>query len=176
MADQQSKLTPRSAILWGLFCVAISAVPILGGFGVIDLKPEPGTPRWICVAAGGLFFLAGLSLIVDGASGAIGPDGQIRTDGPPWFHVFQSLIGLGIVGTMGAVMSWIAFGPGERHFSSTVSLPFGSWHPASSDTTGRWAFGIAAVLIWCIMAGVIVVSVRRLIARARLLASGQVER
>jgi hypothetical protein len=37
-------------------------------------------------------------------------------------------------------------------------------------------FGIAATLIWCIIAGVVVASVRRLIVRARLLASRRVER
>lgn len=151
-------------------------MPILGGLGVIDLKMTPGTPQWVGVAAGGLFLLAGVMLIVDGASGAIGADGQLAADAPAWVHVFQSLMGLGIVAAMGAITSWIAFGPGERHFSSTVSLPFFWYHPKSSDTTGRWAFGIAAVLIWCIIAGVIVSSVRRLIVRARLLASRRVER
>lgn len=176
MTPSPSKLTARGAIFWGLVCVAVSAVPILGGLRVIDLKPAPDTPRWLGVGAGGMFLLAGLTLIVDGAAGTIGPDGQLSTDAPRWLHVFQSLMGLGIVGTMGALMSWVAFGPGERHFSTTVSLPFGWWRPASSDTTGRWAFGIAAVLIWCIIAGVIVASLRRLIVRARLLASRRVER
>lgn len=176
MTSKPSKLTPRGAIFWGLFCVAISAPPILGGLRVIDLKPAPDTPQWLGVAAGGAFLLAGITLIVDGAAGAIGPDGQISTDSPRWLHVFQSLMGLGIVGTIGALMSWVAFGPGQRHFSTTVSLPFGWWHPKSNDTMGRWAFGIAAVLIWCIIAGVIVSSIRRLIVRARLLASRRVER
>jgi len=171
MTNDESKLSPRGAILWGLFCVAISGLPILGGLGVIDLHPTPGTPRWIALAAGGMFFLAGVTMIVDGASGGIAPDGQLATDAPPWLHIFQSIMGLGIVAGMGTLFSWVAFGPGERHFSTTVSLPFGWWHPKSSDTTGRWAFGIAAVLIWCIIAGVVVATVRRLIARARLLTS-----
>lgn len=174
MTEEQTTLTPRSAIFFGLVCVAVSAVPILGGLRVIDLKPAPDTPQWLGVAAGGAFLLAGLTLIVDGVSGGIGPDGQLSADAPPWLHVFQSLMGLGIVATMGALVSWIAFGPGQRHFSTTISLPFGWWRPKSSDTTGRWVFGIAAVLIWCIIAGVIVASVRRLIVRARLLASRRV--
>jgi len=173
---QQSQLNPRSAVTFGLVCVAVSVLPILGGLGVIDMKLTPGTPRWVGVGAGCTFLLAGITLIVDGTSGAIGPDGQLSNDAPAWLHVFQSLMGLGIVGTMGAIASWIAFGPGERHFSTTISLPFGWWHPPSGETTGRWAFGIAAVLIWCIIAGVIVVSIRRLIVRARLLASRRVER
>ena len=171
----ESKLTPRGSVILGLACAAMSALPILGGLGVIDLKLTPGTPRWVGVGAGAVFLLAGLTLIVDGASGAIGPDGQLKTDAPAWVHAFQSLMGLGIVGMMGAIASWIAFGPGERHFS-TISLPFAWWHPTSGDSAGRWAFGIAAVLIWCIIAGVIVVGIRRLIVRARLLASRRVER
>jgi hypothetical protein len=171
----ESKLTPRGSVILGLACAAMSALPILGGLGVIDLKLTPGTPRWVGVGAGAVFLLAGLTLIVDGASGAIGPDGQLTPEAPAWVHVFQSLMGLGIVGMMGAIASWIAFGPGERHFS-TISLPFAWWHPTSGDSAGRWAFGIAAVLIWCIIAGVIVVGIRRLIVRARLLASRRVER
>ena len=175
MSSSQTKLTPRSAIVFGLVCVAASALPILGGLRVIDLKPAPDTPQWLGVVAGGAFLLAGITLIVDGASGAIGSDGQLATDAPGWLHVFQSLMGLGIVGTMGAIATWIAFGPGERHFSTTISLPFGWWHPSNSDATGRWGFGIAAVVIWCIIASVIVASIRRLIVRARLLGSRRVE-
>ena len=176
MATGQSQLTPRGAILLGLACVVMSAMPILGGLGVIDLKLTPGTPPWVGVGAGVVFLLAGITLVVDGASGTIGSDGQWAKDAPAWVHVFQSLMGLGIVGMMGAIASWIAFGPGERHFSTTISLPFAWWHSSSGETSGRWAFGIAAVLIWCIIAGVIVVSLRRLIVRARLLASRRVER
>jgi len=176
VTSSPSQLTPRRAVVLGLAFVVMSALPILGGLGVIDLKLTLGTPRWVGVGAGVVFLLAGLTLIVDGASGAIGTDGQLSNDAPRWVHVFQSLMGFGIVGTMGAIVSWIAFGPGERHFSTTISLPFGWWRPSNSETSGRWAFGIAAALIWCIIAGVIVVSIRRLIARARLFASRRVER
>jgi len=176
VASSQPKLTPHSAVLFGIACAAASVLPILGGLGVIDMKLTPGTPRWVGVGAGGVFLLAGMMLIVDGATGAIGTDGQLSTDAPRWLHVFQSLMGLGIVATMGAIASWIAFGPGERHFSTTISLPFGWWRPANDQTMGRWAFGIAATLIWCIIAGVIVANVRRLIARARMLGSRRVER
>src|SRR4029079_2357866 len=105
VASSQPKLTPHSAVLFGIACAAASVLPILGGLGVIDMKLTPGTPRWVGVGAGGVFLLAGMMLIVDGATGAIGTDGQLSTDAPRWLHVFQSLMGIGIVATMGAIAS-----------------------------------------------------------------------
>jgi hypothetical protein len=78
----------------------------------------------------------------------------------------QSILGLGIVIAMAAVFSWVGFGPGERHFSTTVSLPFGTWKP-SGDTIGRWAFGAAAVLMWSAITIAVIASMRRLIVRIR---------
>src|SRR6476646_5635422 len=59
---QQSQLNARSAVTFGLVCVAVSVPPILGGLGVIDMKLTPGTPRWVGVGAGCAFLLAGITL------------------------------------------------------------------------------------------------------------------
>jgi hypothetical protein len=52
-----------------------------------------------------------------------------------------------IVGLMFAVFAWVAFGPGERHFSSSVSIPGLSTSAHSSASSGRIAFGIGAGFI-----------------------------
>jgi hypothetical protein len=159
-------LTPRGAVLLGLLCIVIAAVPILGGLRLIPIRPTPGTPGWIGIGLGLMFLFTGATLLVDAAAGGIGPNGELPQGASPGFHVAQSILGLGIVAAMAAVFSWVAFGPGERHFSTTVSLPFGAWRP-QGDTMGRWAFGVAAVLVWGAIAIGVGVSIRRLIVRIR---------
>jgi hypothetical protein len=159
-------LTPRGAVLLGLLCVVLAAVPILGGLHLIPVKPRAGTPAWLGVAMGLMFLFAGVTLLADAAAGGIGPSGELPQNAPPAFHVVQSVMGLGIVLAMAAVFSWVGFGAGERHFSTTVSLPFGAWKP-KNDTIGRWAFGTAAVLLWGAIAIAVIASVRRLIVRIR---------
>lgn len=54
----------------------------------------------------------------------------------------QYLIGLCIFACLGAISSWIAFGPGERQFSGTFM--FGD--AATNSAIGRIAFGTGAVM------------------------------
>jgi hypothetical protein len=56
----------------------------------------------------------------------------------------QNLLGLGIVMLILAILGWVAFGPGERHF--TASSSFSRESPVS-ETSGRIAFGIGFVLL-----------------------------
>lgn len=159
-------LSPRGAVLLGLLCIGVAAVPILSGLHLTPVKPTPGTPAWIALAVGLMFLFAGVTLLADAAAGGIGPNGELPQNAPPAFHLVQSILGLGIVIAMAAVFSWVGFGPGERHFSTTVSLPFGTWKP-KGDTMGRWAFGAAAVLMWSAITIAVIASMRRLIVRIR---------
>jgi hypothetical protein len=68
----------------------------------------------------------------------------------------QYLLGLGIVGAMAAIASWVAFGPGRRTFTATV--PFLGRGPAS-EIVGRAAFGFGAVLMYVFLAMFAVVGV-----------------
>lgn len=59
----------------------------------------------------------------------------------------RGLWGIMMVAALGAVFNWVAFGSGERHFSGTTSI-FGVGRPSKiSETEGRVAFGVFAVLI-----------------------------
>jgi hypothetical protein len=62
-------------------------------------------------------------------------------------RVASLVLGLAIVGLMGALFGWVAFGPGPREFSTTVSIPFLAGRWGSSALSGRIAFGIGAVLL-----------------------------
>jgi hypothetical protein len=97
---------------------------------------DPATihaPRWV-VAVGGVAFLAGGFVPM---TTRLGP------------NAWQSqLVGAVVVMALAAVFNWIAFGPGERQFTSTVSIG-GSLvrQHGANETSGRIVFGIAAVLI-----------------------------
>jgi hypothetical protein len=48
---------------------------------------------------------------------------------------------------MTTMTGWIPFGPGERHFSMTVALPFIARVSESGELSDRIAFGVATVLL-----------------------------
>jgi hypothetical protein len=66
---------------------------------------------------------------------------------------------LSIVGSFAAIGLWIAFGPGERHFSSNV--PFLTGH--TNEMAGRVVFGFGAVLSCLAFVAFLVSGTRRLL-------------
>ena len=86
-------------------------------------------PRWVVGAAGGTFLLAGLAIF--------GQD----------FPLFSGLVRALLLTCFGAVFTWASFGPGERQFSSTVSLPFFSFSRSSPGILGRICFAPGAILL-----------------------------
>jgi hypothetical protein len=144
MSASNSPPTPRVAVVIGILAILCGVYPVLVGFGVVHVRLDPGVQPWIAVAAGSMFILAGLAIINGYAiAGASQADGSLPDNAPLFVRVAQYLLGLAIVGLMFAVFAWISFGPGERHFSSSISLPFWSGSGHSSERSGRIAFGIA---------------------------------
>jgi hypothetical protein len=163
MASAQ-QLSPRAAILWGLVCMALGGLPILIVLGVIPGKLAPGTPGWVGVAAGLLFVFAGAALIVGYAvAGGVGPDGDLPAETPLAVRATQYLLGFCIVSLMESIAVWVAFGPGERHFSSTFAWAFGFTSAAASEREGRIVFGAAAVAIGIFLVVLTIVNARRML-------------
>ena len=159
----RTSLTPRGAVILGVLFIACGVMPILGGLGLIPLKPTEGTPGWIGVAAGLMFVLAGAAVINGFAiAGGAAPDGDLRPDTPFGVRLVQYLLGMAIVGLMTAVSGWIAFGPGERHFSMTMALPFVARSSAGGELSGRIAFGVGTTLLLAMFVGFGVSGARRL--------------
>lgn len=165
----RTQLTPRGAALLALVCVAAGMFPILGGLGVVPIRLENGTPGWLAVAAGSTFLLAAGALVVDALAGGVDAGGDLPPGTSPALRAAQHACGFGIVVLFAVITSWIAFAKGERHFTTTLSLPFMWTRRTSGDASGRWAFGAAAVLLWLIVLAVCAKSLRRLVAaRQRL--------
>jgi hypothetical protein len=147
VADQ-TPLTPLGALIVGVLCAACGIPAILSGIGAISLKSTPGTPGWVAVCVGLIFVLAGAAVINEYAIGrGVGADGDLPANTPFGVRLAQYLIGLAIVGLLTIVTGWTAFGPGERHFTMTIAVPFGAQRRAGGDLSGRIAFGVGTVLL-----------------------------
>jgi len=147
-------MTRRGAAVAGGVFILSGILPVLGGLGMIDLHPTEGTPGWMGVCAGLAFMLAGLAVINGYAiGGGVGPDGNLLPDTPFPVVLLQHVLGLAIMALMTTMAGWIAFGPGERHFSMTIALPFVARSSQSGEFSGRFAFGVATVLLGAMTLG-----------------------
>jgi hypothetical protein len=144
VSQSSTNLTPRAAIFYGIVFMLCGTYPVLLGLGVFHGHPAPDVQPWVVIASGSMFILAGLAIINGYATaGGLGADGNLPESAPLFRKVTQYVLGLAILGLMFAVFAWISFGPGERHFSSSVSIPGLSRSGHSSERSGRIAFGIA---------------------------------
>ena len=72
-------------------------------------------------------------------------------------------IGLAIFVCFGLIASWVAFGPGGRHFSGTII--FGD--AAANAAIGRTVFGLGAVIVWLATAAFAAFGFRKFFDRDR---------
>jgi hypothetical protein len=158
-----NQLSPRGAIIVGILCIVCGTYPVLAGLGVVHGKPAPGVQPWVVVAAGSIFILAGLAVINGYAvAGGSQANGDLSADAPLIARVTQYVLGSAMVGLMFAVFAWVSFGSGERHFSSSISIPGLSASGQSSERSGRIVFGIAAVIIGLFFVFAVVSGAKRL--------------
>ncbi len=98
------------------------------------LPARPGTleaPRWV-VGCVGAVFMAGAFVPLNATFGL-----------PGWANQLVALtVGIGLA----LVFNWVAFFPGERHFTGGISVPGLQLRGPSSETLGRVMFGLGALL------------------------------
>ena len=127
------------AMIAGAFFLAV-------GIGLLPIPGGPSNlhgPLWLLLCVGLAFFFAGAAIIIQ-MRGHADASGDLPAGAPLWLRTAQYLIGLCIFVCFGAISSWIAFGPGERHFSGTFM--FGD--VVTNATIGRIVFGTGAIIIW----------------------------
>ncbi len=121
----------------GWFAVPFALVGVWILLVALDVVPtDPSTlyaPRWV-MGLCGLVFLGAGALI------------WINLHGSPWMSDTAAFV---IIASMALVASWIAFGPGDRHFGGSIGLGPISVGTANS-TLGRIVFGFCAVTTWMI--------------------------
>jgi hypothetical protein len=154
-------MKPNKAIIAaGIFAMAIGALPLLTALGILPHghNASDPAPSWMAWLIGLMFGGAGISIVMRGILGG-DANGYLPLTAPRWLRAAHELIGVFIIFSFAILFSWIAFGPGTRHFSVSSG---GASMPTSGETMGRVAFGIGAILTWCFAAYAVVVSWRRL--------------
>ena len=131
----------------GLVSVGLGLVPLLAAVGVLPAASPTGTPVWL----GGLlvFVVAGGSILARALMPITG-----REAGKPsaWARVGQAVAVLFILAALGAIGSWIAFGPGERGFSMSI----GGQHADGAEWLGRLMFGLGSLITWASFAAILI--------------------
>jgi hypothetical protein len=134
------RATPVPAVVKWLLGPVLSVAGLLGvgvGFGLIELEPERvRAPLWVLGAVGVAFVSLGLNLLLEGMEA---------------LRRFRGWLGFAFLVSFASVFNWIAFGPGERQFSSRSSFGSGgvgvTTAAESGELGGRIAFGVFAVLM-----------------------------
>ena len=133
---------------FGLIALAIGAGIMALGAGLWpDALSGLNAPVWVLLAAGGVFALAGASLLSQG-----------RT--PPWV---QAVIGNFILTLFAVIPAWIAWGGSRRGFSASGNLG-GLWLTMGFDgaNIGRMVFAGSAILMGLIALAVWIAWLRKL--------------
>lgn len=144
----------RSAILIGTI-VALTGVAIVGA-AIWGSAEKFHAPRWVVGACGGAFlFFGGWTA----AAYALGYDPARPEETLPSPGVQLMALVPGML-LFAAPFHWIAFGPGPREFSTTLSAPFVSARTGSSGLSGRIAFGRGVVVIDAILVAAVIRLVR----------------
>ncbi len=158
MPRTPADLSPRGAIMLALVLVACGVAPILGALEIIPYPLTPGTPVWVGVAAGGVFIL-GAAAMINGY--VFGGGKNFDAEAPPRVRAVQNMLGFTILASFAAIAGWVGFGPGERSFSSSISLPFWESQGRGNDVVGRAVFGFGAILCAAFAIGLLFGSFRR---------------
>ncbi|MGA2892586.1 MAG: hypothetical protein ABSE22_06940 [Xanthobacteraceae bacterium] len=159
--DQAPKKVPIAlsllTMVLGLYCVLVAIGVIAPDQKQLDQAP----PLWFGIAFGSIFLLGGTAAIIQILTGGgKTPTGGVPATAPLWLRLFYGAICIAIVILMAALFTWVAFGPGERHFT-------GSGANITGDTGGRIAFGIGAALMWVGLAVIGLYKIRHLLSRHR---------
>ena len=155
MTDGEREMSPRSSILLGI----VLAVVGLGIVAAARWAPERSfhAPRWVLASGGGAFLFFGSYLAVIYALGYDPRRGE-ETLPPPLVQLAFFLPGMTF---LALPFHWVAFAPGPRAFSGSVSLPFISVSGRYGALSGRILFGIGAVLMDIMITGTTVSLLRR---------------
>ncbi len=159
-------MSRRMAVVLGVVFNAVGAWVVLVAAGVLpaNTTAEAQAPGWVIAAVGLSFMFCGAAVIVGFAvAGGVGPNGDLAPGTPFAIRLLHNFFGLGIIGLLAAVASWIAFGAGERRFSGSISFPVTTRFFPVHASPGRVAFVVGAVLLWIIFAGYIFTAARRLL-------------
>ncbi len=157
MSDDDPNTTRGFIAMLGFSSIFLLAggLIIMVALKIIPVPPESvHAPLWVIGLAGATFFMGGLAIIINGLR-------EMGLAHDRIFNFIYGLIGLSLVLGLLIPFHWVAFGSGDRQFSTTVSIPFLSVSGPGSDLGGRLAFGCFAVLADIVILSVVIRSIWR---------------
>ncbi len=130
-----------SLILFGGIFISVGALIFLVSVDVIHIPEEDfNAPRWVVAAIGIAFSLAGAMVMVNGLKSGYGDQPLLK-----WVYNGMLLIFMIV---FAAPFHWVAFGLGERSFSSSVGVGGVSiTQNSGGELGGRLAFGCGAIFM-----------------------------
>jgi len=149
--------------LFGPVLLAAGGLGLAVASGLIRLdSARTHAPLWIVGANGVSFAAMGLILLLDGVAA---------------LRRLRGWLALAFLVSFASVFNWVAFGPGERHFTTHTSVGSGAMGVTTvaegSEISGRLAFGVFAVLLNLLIVSPLILWVwRRVRSAARPSSSG----
>lgn len=136
MNPRETKIPTAVKWLFGPLLLATGGLGLAVACGLIAIDPaSTHAPRWILGALGLSFVAMGFVLLLDGVA-ALRP--------------VQGWLGFVFLVSFAAIFNWVAFGPGERHFTTRTGAGGASVTTTMAEGGefgGRIAFGVIAVLL-----------------------------
>lgn len=131
--DEGKPLSPRGRFFMALAFFFFGGFLFSLVFGWIPKQPSPNpTPIWVLGAAAMMFSLAGVIILL------------IENERLAWL---RNLVAWLLVVCLAIPFNWVAFGEGERQFSSSSSFLGTTSSSAAGETEGRIVFGLFALLM-----------------------------
>ncbi len=132
-----------SLLIFGSIFIIVGAFIFLMSIDVIHVPDEDfNAPRWVVAAVGLAFALVGVIVTLNGLRSGFGDHIIFK-----WTYNAMTLMFMFL---FAVPFHWVAFGSGERSFSSSTSLGIGAVslnQSGSGETSGRLAFGFGAILM-----------------------------
>jgi hypothetical protein len=139
----------------GLIVGAAGLYLTLAGFGLVAPPAPVHAPGFIIVCAGCALLGGGGSVAIRGFAGAATHEPELPADTPRGLVALSALCGIVAFAPVAIIASWIAIGSGA---SSSSAMLFGPL----SETAGRIAFGLGALIAWLALAGFMRASAKKL--------------
>ncbi|GAB4434077.1 MAG: hypothetical protein Kow002_21250 [Anaerolineales bacterium] len=139
MAGEKSPFF-KGAIWIGLLVMLPTAWMMIS---VLNAEPESFAlaPRWLVFSAALLFFNTGITV-------GLMDTGFNEYRQTRWLAYLQGAVLLSMPLIFVMLFNWVAFGPGRREFSMSVSIPFIAFNfERANEIIGRVAFAIPALIM-----------------------------
>jgi hypothetical protein len=130
-------------VLFGGVLVAVGSAIVAVALGHVPARMN--APPWVVASAGGVFIAGGGLLVFEAF---------------PVTAAFKKALHILFIAALALPFNWTAFGPGEREFNRTTSINGVAYSTPASETGGRIAFGIGAVVLDLIVVAFVVALLR----------------